>query len=110
MGIIGMKIPGRGRTLASYTPSAVDVQKHMWEGMVIATQPGTLTMKEAMGYTLTRPVSTIIIGCGNIQQLEENVRIASKFTPFTAEQMSGIASRAEVVSRPSLFFRFYDRA
>jgi len=109
MGIVGMKIPGRGRILSSYTPPPLDVQKHMWEGMVIATQPGTLTMKEAMGYTLTRPVSTIIIGCDNIPQLEENVRIASAFTPFTAQQMSDLAARAQVVSKPSLFFRFYDR-
>jgi aryl-alcohol dehydrogenase-like predicted oxidoreductase len=110
MGIIGMKIPGRGRILSSYNPPPLDVQKHMWEGMVIATQPGTLTMKEAMGYTLSRPVSTIIIGCDNIPQLEENVRIAAEFTPFTAQQMSDIAGRAQVVSKPSLFFRFYDRA
>lgn len=110
MGIIGMKIPGRGRILSSYNPPPLDVQKHMWEGMVIATQPGTLSMKEAMGYTLTHPVSTIIIGCDNIQQLEENVRIASEFTPFTAQQMTELAARAQVVSKPSLFFRFYDRA
>ncbi len=110
MGIIGMKIPGRGRILTSYNPPPVDVQKHMWEGMVIATQPGTLSMKEAMGYTLTRPVSTIIIGCDTIPQLEENVRIAAEFTPFTAQQMTDLAQRAQVVSKPSLFFRFYDRA
>ena len=110
MGIIGMKIPGRGRILSSYNPPPLDVQKHMWEGMVIATQPGTLTMKEAMGYTLTRPVSTVIIGCDSIPQLEENVRIASEFTPFTAQQMPDLAARAQVVSKPSLFFRFYDRA
>lgn len=110
MGIIGMKIPGRGRILSSYTPPPLDVQKKMWEGMVIATQPGTLTMREAVGYTLTRPVSTVIIGCDNIPQLEENVAIARNFTPYNDEQMQEIAARAEVVSKPSLFFRFYERA
>jgi aryl-alcohol dehydrogenase-like predicted oxidoreductase len=73
MGIIGMKIPGRGRLLASWTPQPLEQQKHMWEGMVPAPTPGTLTMREAIGYTLSRSVSTIIIvGCDSIAQLEEN--------------------------------------
>ena len=108
MGIIGMKIPGRGRLLSTWTPQPLEVQKHMWEGMVLAPTPGTLTMKEAIGYTLSRPVSTVIIGCDNIPQLEENVRIARDFTPYNDQQMAALAARAEPVSKPSLFFRFYD--
>src|SRR5208283_4396998 len=62
MGIIGMKIPGRGRILSSWTPPPIEQQKHSWEGMVLAPTPGTLTMREALYYTLSRPVSTVIIG------------------------------------------------
>lgn len=109
MGIIGMKIPGRGRLLSNWTPQALDVQKKMWEGMVLAPTPGTLTMREAMYYTLTRPVSTIIIGCDSIAQLEENVNLAREFTPLSDPQAAAIVARAEPVSKPSLFFRFYDR-
>ena len=108
MGIIGMKIPGRGRLLASWTPQPLEQQKHMWEGMVPAPTPGTLTMREAIGYTLSRPVSTIIVGCDSIAQLEENVRIARDFTPYNDQQMAALAAKAEPVSKPSLFFRFYD--
>jgi len=108
MGIIGMKIPGRGRLLSTWTPQPLEVQKHMWEGMVLAPTPGTLTMKEAIGYTLSRPVSTVIVGCDNIPQLEENVRIARDFTPYNDQQMAALAAKAEPVSKPSLFFRFYD--
>jgi len=109
MGIIGMKIPGRGRLLSSWTPQPIEVQKHMWEGMVLAPTPGTLTMREAMYYTLSRPVSTIIIGCDSIAQLEENVKLAREFTPLSEAQQSELVARAEPVSKPSLFFRFYDR-
>jgi uncharacterized protein len=109
MGIIGMKIPGRGRLLSSWTPEPVEVQKHMWEGMVIAPTSGTLTMREAIYYTLSRPVSTIIIGCDNIPQLEQNVQFAREFTPLTEKQQSELVAKAEPVSKPSLFFRFYDR-
>jgi aryl-alcohol dehydrogenase-like predicted oxidoreductase len=109
MGIIGMKVPGRGRILSSWTPQPLSVQAHMWEGMVPAPTPGTLTMREAMYYTLSRPVSTIIIGCDTVPQLEENVHLAREFTPLSDGQVAEVVAKAEPVSKPSLFFRFYDR-
>ena len=110
MGIIGMKVPARGRILSSWTPPPLEQQEHSWEGMVIAKQPGTLDIREAVYYTLTRPVSTIIIGCDSIPQLEQNVQLARDFTPLSDQQMASIAARTEPVSKQSLFFRFYDRA
>jgi hypothetical protein len=110
MGIIGMKIPGRGRILNTWTPPSIDAQKHSWEGMAIQTdKPGTLTMREAMYYTLSRPVSTVIIGCDSIPQLEENVKLAQEFTPLNDKQTAELVARAEACAKPSLFFRFYDR-
>lgn len=110
MGIIGMKVPARGRILASWTPPPLEQQKHSWEGMVIANQPGTLKMREAMYYSLSLPVSTVIIGCDSVQQLEENVQLAREFTPFSQQQLASLTERAEPVSKQSLFFRFYERA
>jgi aryl-alcohol dehydrogenase-like predicted oxidoreductase len=110
MGIIGMKIPARGRILSSWNPPPIDTQKHSWEGMVVQTSsPGTLTMKEALYYTLSRPVSTVIIGCDTTAQLEENVQLAHEFTPLSVEQESELVARAEPCAKPSLFFRMYDR-
>jgi uncharacterized protein len=110
MGIIGMKIPGRSRLLASWTPPPVEEQKHSWEGMTIqTTNPGTLTMKEAMYYTLSRPVSTVIIGCDTTAQLEENVTLARAFTPLSANQEQELVARVEPCAKPGLFFRFYER-
>jgi aryl-alcohol dehydrogenase-like predicted oxidoreductase len=110
MGIIGMKIPGRGRILSSWTPPPIEQQKHSWEGMTIQTdKPGTLTMREAVYYTLSRPVSTVIIGCDSIAQLEENVQLARDFTPINDKQATELVAKAEPCAKPSLFFRFYDR-
>ena len=110
MGIIGMKIPARGRILSSWTPPSIEQQKHSWEGMAIQTdKPGTLTMREAMYYTLSRPVSTVIIGCDTIPQLEENVQLAREFTPINEKQQTELVAKAEPCAKPSLFFRFYDR-
>jgi hypothetical protein len=52
----------------------------------------------------------VIIGCDNIAQLEENVQLAREFTPLSDGQQQHLAQLAEPVSKPSLFFRFYDRA
>jgi aryl-alcohol dehydrogenase-like predicted oxidoreductase len=110
MGIIGMKIPGRGRILSTWTPPPIEEQKHSWEGMTLQTdKPGTLKMREALYYVLSRPVSTVIIGCDSIAQLEENVQLAREFTPISDAQQAELVARAEPCSKPSLFFRFYER-
>jgi len=67
MGIIGMKIPARDRLLRP---------------------DGVSTMKDAMGYALTLPVSTVIIGCKTVEQLEENIAIARNFKPLAAAEMA----------------------
>jgi aryl-alcohol dehydrogenase-like predicted oxidoreductase len=110
MGIIGMKVPARGRILSSWTPPPIEQQKHSWEGMVLAPTPGTLDMRQAMFYSLSLPVSTVIIGCDSVAQLEHNVQLAREFTPFSEKQMAGLVQKAEPVSKQALFFRFYDHA
>ncbi len=110
MGIIGMKVPARGRLLASWTPPPLEQQQHSWEGSAIATRPGVLNMREAMQFTLSQPVSTVIIGCDNLAQLEENVQIARDFTPLSQPQLMAMNELAAPVAKQSLFFRFTDRS
>jgi len=78
--------------------------------VVEAKTPGTLTMREAMYYSLSLPISTAIIGVDAMAQLEENARLAKEFTPFSEAQLASLAHRAEPVSKQALFFRFFDRA
>ena len=110
MGVIGMKITGRGRLLSSWTPPPLEQQKRSWEGVVIAEGPGTIGMRDAMYYTLSLPVSTVIIGCDSVAQLEENVKLAREFTPLSAARMAALAEAAAPCSKQALFFRFFDRA
>jgi uncharacterized protein len=110
MGIIGMKVPARGRLLTSWTPPPVEQQQHMWEGSAIATRTGVMNMRDAMYFTLSHPVSTVIIGCDSIAQLEENVQFAQNFTPLSQSQIAGLNQLAEPVAKQSLFFRFTDRS
>ena len=99
MGIIGMKIPARGLLLSSWkTPE--DPSSRYAESV-----PGTLDMREAMRYVLSLPVSTVIVGCDSIAQLEENIEIARSFRPLSDTQLAQLEERAEPVHRQSLFFR-----
>jgi hypothetical protein len=50
-------------------------------------------------------VSTVIIGCDNPQQVEENVRLAREFTPLSEAQLTDLAARTLPVARQALFFR-----
>lgn len=69
MSIVGMKIPARGK---------------------IFREGGITTMKQAMGYVLTLPVSTMIVGISRVSELEENVAIARAFTPYSDSEMKEI--------------------
>ena len=110
MGIIGMKVPSRGRLLASWTPPSLAAQRPSWEGSAIAKRPGVMPLRDAMHFTLTHPVSTVIVGVDNLTQLEENVKIAHEFTPLSHAQMIALNAAAEPVAEQSLFFRFTDRS
>ena len=99
MGIIGMKIPARGLILSSWK-APEDPNSRFAK-----TVPGTLNMREAMRYVLSLPVSTVIVGCDDIPQLEENIEIARAFNPMNETQLAELEKRAEPVHKQSLFFR-----
>ena len=99
IGIIGMKVTARGRLLQSWRPTPEDLRD---SGTL---EPGTLTMKEALNYTLSLPVSTVVIGCDNISQLEDNVALAREFKPLDDAQMRALAERTRSIARQALFFR-----
>jgi len=101
MGIIGMKIPARGRILSSWQPGKSPDTG--WNQP--APKPGVLAMKEALYFTLSLPVSTVIIGCDSVAQLEENVQLARDFTPLSETHMAGLTGRTEPIAKQALFFR-----
>ncbi len=69
MGIIAMKVVARGK---------------------IFHERGLSTMEQAVRYVLTLPVSTALIGISTLKELEENVRIARDFRPYTTEDMANL--------------------
>jgi len=84
MGIIAMKIPARGRLLRP---------------------DGVATMKDAMRYVLTLPVSTVIVGISTLAELEENVRIGREFEPLAADDMGRLEELAKPYADEASFFK-----
>ena len=62
-------------------------------------------MKEALYYNFSLPVSTNIVGCDNPEQVEENVKWASQFTPLTPGQMAAIEEKTRPIAKQALYFR-----
>lgn len=110
MGIIAMKIPARGRLLASWSPPPPDTTAaarpaRPGQRQAPPLQPGTLTMRDAMYYVLSHPVSTVIIGCDDVAQVEENVNLARGFEQMAETDLAAISERTQAIARQALFFR-----
>jgi predicted aldo/keto reductase-like oxidoreductase len=75
MGVIGMKVYAAGALL---------------QGGMSQFSPS-----EAMGYVLSLPgVSTVVIGCSNPAEVDENARIAREFRPLDASALCNLERRA----------------
>jgi len=84
MGIIGMKSTAQGKLLKN----------------------GTLTMNEAMGYVLSLPgVSTLVIGCTTVAEVDENARIAREFAGFADERLREMERRAEADAEDFTYYK-----
>lgn len=67
MGVIAMKIPARGR---------------------LFREGGITSMRDALTYVMTLPISTVIVGCDTVEQLEENIATARSFVPMRSTEMA----------------------
>ena len=82
MGVIGMKVYAAGVLLRGGT--------------------STVTSAEAMGYVLSLPgVSTVIIGCSSLAEVDENASNARAFQPFDESTMRALEEKTH--SRAAVF-------
>jgi len=84
MGVIAMKIPARGR---------------------IFREGGLTSMRDTLTWTMSQPVSTVIVGCDNVAQLEENISIASGFQQLSSSQMAAIEAKVAAYPQEAAFFK-----
>jgi uncharacterized protein len=104
LAIVGMKVTTRGRMLSSWTPPPIDEQP----ARLATPKPGTINIREALTYNMSLPVSTTIIGVDDVAQIEENVSIASGFSPLSEAEMQEIEFKTLPIVRQGLYFRRWD--
>jgi hypothetical protein len=78
------------------------------EGHGTGADRGQAGYGQAMYYSLSLPVSNVIIGCDS--SAEQNVQLARELSPRNRQQLAALTEKAQPVSKQSLFFRFYERA
>jgi predicted aldo/keto reductase-like oxidoreductase len=84
MGIIGMKVYFRG---------------------FAAKLPWYETMEPFLHFALSHTVSTVVIGCDSVGQLEENVKFASRFTPMSEEKMKKLSRDIKPFARELMYYK-----
>ncbi|MGA1995113.1 MAG: aldo/keto reductase [Bryobacteraceae bacterium] len=55
-----------------------------------------LSPVECLRFTLSLPCHIAICGCGTIGQMEDNIRVAQSFKPYTPEELADVRHRAIV--------------
>ncbi len=104
LAIVGMKVATRGLMLSSWTPPPLEEQSPR----MATSKPGSVTIREALTYNMSLPVSTTIIGVDNVAQIEEDVKIASEFSPLCDEEMKAIEFKTLPTVRQGLYFRRWE--
>jgi aryl-alcohol dehydrogenase-like predicted oxidoreductase len=84
MGIIGMKVYFRG----------------------LATKlPGVASLEPFYRYALSQPITTAVIGCDDLQQLNENVRFAASFKTMSAEEQRELEFSVSHHARQLMYYK-----
>jgi aryl-alcohol dehydrogenase-like predicted oxidoreductase len=84
MGVIGMKVYCRG---------------------LVSRMPGFTGMQPFIRFALSHPVTTAVIGCDDIGQLEENVRYACSFAQMGDDEMAELIRRVAPFGRQLMYYK-----
>jgi predicted aldo/keto reductase-like oxidoreductase len=77
--------------------------KVYFRGAAARMAPGKLDL--FYRYALSHPVTTAVIGCDTVGQLEENVRFASSFTPLTEDEKEMLSGQLSPIARQLMSYK-----
>lgn len=84
MGIIGMKAYFRG---------------------FAARLPWYSSMEPFLRFALSQPITTTVIGCDSVEQLEQNVSFAESFQPLSVEEVRQLVDDVRPVARSLMYYK-----
>lgn len=84
MGILGMKTLSRGISIKIF---------------------GVESVKNFLRFALSQSISTAVVGCDTIEQLEKNVQIARSFQPMPAREQEILLSKVKSYARELMYYK-----
>ena len=84
MGIVGMKVYFRG---------------------FADKLPWFETMAPLYRFALSQPITTAVIRCDDVEQLEENVRLAGSFSPMTEKESQELIGNVSSYARELMYYK-----
>ncbi len=84
MGIVGMKVYFRG---------------------FADRLPWFETMEPFFRFALSQPITTAVIGCDNVEQLEENVQFAESFSSMTEKEIQELIGNVSSYARELMYYK-----
>jgi predicted aldo/keto reductase-like oxidoreductase len=84
MGILGMKTLSRGACINIF---------------------GIESVENFLRFALTQPISTAVVGCETIEQLEMNVRIVQSFQPMPQKDQDILLNRVKSYARELMYYK-----
>jgi predicted aldo/keto reductase-like oxidoreductase len=84
MGILGMKTLSRGVCIKIF---------------------GAESVENFLRFAMTQPISTAVVGCDTIEQLEMNVRIAQSFQPMPQKDQDILLNKVKSYARELMYYK-----
>jgi len=84
MGILGMKTLSRGVCIKIF---------------------GAESIENFLRFAMTQPISTVVVGCETIEQLEMDIRIAKSFQPMPQKDQDILLSRVKSYARELMYYK-----
>ena len=90
--------------LARKKNMGIIAMKVYWRGFATKI-PQVSSLEPFLRFALSHPASTAVIGCDNIEQLEENVRFASSFKPMPRKEMQLLIEQIAPYARSLMYYK-----
>jgi predicted aldo/keto reductase-like oxidoreductase len=90
--------------LARKKNMGIIAMKVYWRGFATKI-PRVSSLEPFLRFALSHPISTAVIGCDNIKQIEENVRFASSFKPMTVEEKEALVTSVAPYARRLMYYK-----
>jgi len=85
MGVLGMKVFSRGACFKIFESESAGL---------------------FLRFALTQPITTVVVGCETVEQLEMNVRIAQAYQPMTEKEQEIMINKVKYYARELAYYKF----